>query len=38
MAESFEDRMERACKDKEIPGAVLFSSNKDGRMISLPAN
>jgi hypothetical protein len=29
-SESFEDRMERACKDLEIPGAILVASDKDG--------
>jgi len=29
-SESFEARMERACKDLEIPGAILVASDKDG--------
>ena len=28
--ETFEARMERACKDLEIPGAILVASDKDG--------
>jgi hypothetical protein len=29
--ESFEERMERACRDREIPGAVLVAGDKKGR-------
>lgn len=30
MRRTFEQRIERACRDKEIPGAVLIASDKDG--------
>ncbi|TVY80866.1 Acyltransferase LovD [Lachnellula suecica] len=29
--ETFEQRMERACRDKEIPGAVLIADDKTGK-------
>jgi hypothetical protein len=29
--ESFEQRMERACRDREIPGAVLVAGDRKGR-------
>jgi hypothetical protein len=28
--ESFEQRMERACRDREIPGAVLVAGDRKG--------
>ena len=29
-SESFEQRMERACRDREIPGAVLVAGDRKG--------
>jgi hypothetical protein len=31
-SESFEQRMERACRDKEIPGAILAGGDRDGML------
>jgi hypothetical protein len=30
-SESFEQRMERACRDKEIPGAILAGGDREGK-------
>jgi hypothetical protein len=30
-SETFEQRMERACKDKEIPGAIMVADDREGR-------
>jgi hypothetical protein len=29
-SESFEERLERACRDRDIAGAVMFAGSKDG--------
>ena len=29
-SESFEQRMERACRDNEIPGAILAGGDREG--------
>lgn len=33
-AETFEQRMERACKDRDIPGAVLVAGDVSGMFLS----
>jgi hypothetical protein len=30
-SESFEQRMERACRNKEIPGAILAGGDREGK-------
>lgn len=35
-SETFEARMERACRDLEIPGAVLVGGDKEGIHTSFP--
>ena len=29
-SETFQQRMERACRDKEIPGAIMVADDKEG--------
>jgi len=31
-SETFEQRMERACKDKEIPGAIMVADDNEGML------